>query len=224
MGNYLFLLVQSGRSASATTCLLLLIPAVSCFFPRLLNMYHFVQNTLSDINADPDERHQSATIRPRWSLLCWCFFFFFFLSFMFWLRAFTLKVLKNWFFECYISCRLCGPVALALDSLFCCCAVCKPGAKLHQNTTDTKRTVHRMYMWRGNWAQMCSDCQEVPLLFFFWLFFLVSSSILLVNLQTQEGQKQELLTIWVWFQENAGYFCRGGILSTTVRAHCRHVP
>lgn len=173
MGNYLFLLVQSGRSASATTCLLLLIPAVSCFFPRLLNMYHFVQNTLSDINADPDGRHQSATVRPRWSLLCWCFFFsFLLLSFMFWLRAFTLKVPKNWFFECYISCRLCGPVALALDSLFCCCAVCKSGAKHHQNTTDTKRTVHRMYMWRGNWAQMWSDCQEVPLSFFFFGKFL----------------------------------------------------
>ena len=214
MGNYLLLLVQSGRSASATICLLLSIPAVSCFSLVCWICIILYKTILSDISADPDGRHQSATVRPRWSSLCWCFFFHV-LAQSFYVEG-TEKLIL-WMLHFMLIVRSGGIHAGFF--LFRCCAVCKPGAKLHQNKTDTKRTVHRMYMWRGNWARMWSDCQEVP---FFWAFLHLARKT--YNTRNPKTRTVDNLSL-ISRRGRRLLFCGvGGILSTAVRAHRRHVP
>lgn len=141
-------------------------------------------------------------------------------SFMFWLRAFMLKVPKNWFFECYISCWLCGPVAFTLD-FFCFVAVLSASREL--NSTKIRPIPREQSTECTCDVETGLECDQIVKKY---LFF-GPSSILLVKLKTQEIQKQELLTIWVWFQEeDAGYcfvaleaFCQRRCVHTIAMSH-----
>lgn len=119
-------------------------------------------------------------------------------------RFLVLNLLLCWrywkqdYFECLQFMSIVGWSG-GIHTGFLCFAVCKLEAKLHQNETNTKRTVHRV------------DCDQIVKKMPFFLFLSICvtfPSHLLLN--TFFLKKGKFWTNWVWFQkwEDAGLLWR----------------
>lgn len=134
----------------------------------LLSVYHFVRNNpqRSVFNADPGWT-SSVVIKLLQKSDCWLpssinlFADAFVL--LFWLRAFMLNVPLT---DCLNVRQMSIVRSGGVYTGFLCCAVCEPRAELHQNKTNTKRTVHRMYpSYFAKRNSLFSHCQGITFFF-----------------------------------------------------------
>lgn len=105
--------------------------------------------------------------------ICWCF------CFAVLALSFYVERTANWVLELYIDvdCTVQGH----LHWIFLCC-VCKPRAKLHQNKTNTKRTVHRMYTsYFTRCSSLFSHCQGITF-FLVCVFYSLSGTLISIFL------------------------------------------